>query len=284
MLLDALPTDQFLTFSGAAVVSLISLTVMEVVLGIDNIVFISIVAGKLPKEDQPRARRLGLILAIIPRVILLLGIAWLIQLKKPVLNIDALHVHMSWKDIILMIGGMFLLYSSTNEIHHKLELEGKKKKHVRKEAKDAKAQALKNKAAVFARAMLQIILLNIVFSFDSVLTAVGLVDPSRIDIMIIAVLASTLVMMLFAKGIADFVNNHPTVKMLALSFLLMIGFLLVAEAFHVEVPKAYVYFAMGFSLFVEVLNLRMAKAAALKHMHEEDEEEEGEADNIALHI
>jgi predicted tellurium resistance membrane protein TerC len=254
-----------------------------VVLGIDNIVFISIVAGKLPKDDQPRARRLGLILAIIPRIILLLGIAFLIQLKKPALNIDVLHVHMSWKDIILMIGGMFLLYSSTNEIHHKLEIEGKKKKHVRKEAKDAKAQALKNKAAVFAKAMLQIILLNIVFSFDSVLTAVGLVDPSRIDIMIIAVLASTLVMMLFAKGIADFVNNHPTVKMLALSFLLMIGFLLVAEAFHVEVPKAYVYFAMGFSLFVEVLNLRMAKAAALKHIHEEDEEED-ETGSIVQHI
>ncbi len=282
MLLDTLPADQFLTFSGAAVVSLISLTVMEVVLGIDNIVFISIVAGKLPKEDQPRARRLGLILAIIPRVILLLGIAWLIQLKQPVLIVEALHIHMSWKDIILMIGGMFLLYSSTNEIHHKLEIEGKNKKQVRKEAKDAKAEAKKNKAAVFARAMLQIILLNIVFSFDSVLTAVGLVDPSRIDIMIIAVLASTLVMMLFAKGIADFVNNHPTVKMLALSFLLMIGFLLVAEAFHVEVPKAYVYFAMGFSLFVEVLNLRMAKAAALKHPHEDDDDED--TGNIVQHI
>jgi predicted tellurium resistance membrane protein TerC len=279
-----IPTDQFLTFSGAAVVSLITLTIMEVVLGIDNIVFISIVAGKLPKEDQPRARRLGLILAIIPRIILLLGIAWLIQLKKPVLEIDALHIHMSWKDIILMLGGMFLLYSSTNEIHHKLELEGKKKKHVRKDQKDAKAQARKNQAAVFARAMLQIILLNIVFSFDSVLTAVGLVDPSRIDIMIIAVLASTLVMMLFAKGIADFVNNHPTVKMLALSFLLMIGFLLVAEAFHVEVPKAYVYFAMGFSLFVEILNLRMAKAAALKAMAAETEEEEDETGSIVQHI
>jgi predicted tellurium resistance membrane protein TerC len=282
MFLD-IPADQFLTFSGEAVVSLLTLTIMEVVLGIDNIVFISIVAGKLPKDDQPRARRLGLILAIIPRIILLLGIAVLIQLKQPVFVIEALHIHMSWKDLILMAGGMFLLYSSTNEIHHKLELEGVKKKHHKKDSQADKDKAKKSKKAGFARAMLQIILLNIVFSFDSVLTAVGLVDPSRIDIMIIAVLASTLIMMLFASSIANFVNSHPTVKMLALSFLLMIGFLLVAEAFHVEVPKGYVYFAMGFSLFVEMLNLRVAKAAALK-AREEEANEEHEGDNIALHL
>jgi predicted tellurium resistance membrane protein TerC len=279
-----IPADQFMTFSGAAVVSLLTLTIMEVVLGIDNIVFISIVASKLPKDDQPRARRLGLILAIIPRIILLLGIAWLIQLKKPILVIEAIHVHMSWKDLILMAGGMFLLYSSTNEIHHKLELEGTKKKHGKKETQAEKDKAKRSKKAGFARAMLQIILLNIVFSFDSVLTAVGLVDPSRIDIMIIAVLASTLIMMLFASPIANFVNNHPTVKMLALSFLLMIGFLLVAEAFHVEVPKGYVYFAMGFSLFVEMLNLRVAKAAALKAREAEANDEHEGGDNIALHI
>ncbi len=286
MLLDTLPASQFLVFSGDAVVSLLTLTVMEVVLGIDNIVFISIVAGKLPKDDQPRARRLGLILAIIPRIILLLGISLLIQLKDPIIVFEALHIHMSGKDIILMIGGMFLLYSSTNEIHHKLELESTKKKHKKKDHQAEKDKAKKNKGSVFAKAMFQIILLNIVFSFDSVLTAVGLAAPGRIDIMIIAVLTSTLIMMLFAKSIADFVNNHPTVKMLALSFLLMIGFLLIAEAFEVVVPKAYVYFAMGFSLFVEMLNLRMAKAAAIKALLEDtdDDDENGESDSIALHL
>jgi predicted tellurium resistance membrane protein TerC len=234
-------------------VSLLTLTVMEVVLGIDNIVFISIVAGKLPKAQQPRARRIGLILAIIPRVILLLGIAWLISLKEPLIQLDSINFEMSGKGLILLIGGLFLLYSSTNEIHHKLEIEGKKKKHHKKE-KNAGLSS-------FGMAMLQIIALNIVFSFDSVLTAVGLVDPNRVDIMIIAVLTSTLIMMVFAGSIGNFVNQHPTVKMLALSFLLMIGFLLVGEAFEVSVPKGYVYFAMGFSLFVEMLNLRMAKAA-----------------------
>ena len=283
MLLDVAPSE-FLTFTGEAVVSLLTLTVMEVVLGIDNIVFISIVAGKLPKEQQPRARRLGLILAIIPRVILLLGIAWLISLKQNIIEIEAIHFHMSGKGLILMLGGLFLLYSSTNEIHHKLEIEGKKKKHVRKENEDEKARQKRNAAAGFAKAMMQIILLNIVFSFDSVLTAVGLVDPKRIDIMIVAVLASTFIMMLFAGSIADFVNKHPTVKMLALSFLLMIGFLLVAEAFHVEVPKGYVYFAMGFSLFVEMLNLRMAKAAALHAMEMEKNEQQEETDNIISQI
>jgi predicted tellurium resistance membrane protein TerC len=239
-------------FSGAVLISLLSLTLMEVVLGIDNIVFISIVASRLPKAQQPRARRIGLILAIIPRVLLLLGISLLIKFKEPLIVVEAIHLEMSGKGFILFLGGLFLLYSSTNEIHHKLEIENKHKKH--RKGKEPKVLS-------FSRAMLQIILLNIVFSFDSVLTAVGLVDPSRVDIMIIAVLASTVIMMLFAGAIGDFVNQHPTVKMLALSFLLMIGFLLVGEAFEVSVPKGYVYFAMGFSLFVEVLNLRMAAAA-----------------------
>jgi len=191
---------------------------------------------------------------------------------------------MDGKELILMIGGMFLLYSSTNEIHHKLELEGVKKKHAKKGHKANKDNVKRGGAAVFAKAMLQIIILNIVFSFDSVLTAVGLAAPGRIDVMIIAVVISTLVMMLFAGGIANFVNSHPTVKMLALSFLLMIGFLLIAEAFKTTVPKGYVYFAMGFSLFVEILNLRMAKAAMLKATAAEEEEEEGEPDNISLHL
>ena len=232
-----------------SLISFFTLTVMEVVLGIDNVVFISIVSGKLPKAKQPRARKLGLILAIIPRVILLLFIYWIIQLSKPLIVNESIGLEMTGKGLILLIGGLFLLYSSTMEIHHKLEGEEHKQKNKN------------NKISSFSKAMIQILLLNIVFSFDSVLTAVGL--AKHIEIMITAVLASTLIMLLFAGAIADFVNKHPTVKMLALSFLLMIGFLLVTEAFEVSVPKGYVYFAMGFSLFVEMLNLRMrAKEAA----------------------
>lgn len=226
-----------------SLISFFTLTLMEVVLGIDNVVFISIVSGKLPKAKQPRARKLGLILAIIPRVLLLLGIYWIIKLTKPLIVIEQINLEMTGKGLILLIGGLFLLYSSTMEIHHKLEGE-----HVNKKAKQKGINS-------FGKAMIQILLLNIVFSFDSVLTAVGL--AKHIEIMIVAVLVSTLIMLLFAGAIANFVNKHPTIKILALSFLLMIGLLLVAEAFEVEVPKGYVYFAMGFSLFVEMLNLRV---------------------------
>lgn len=239
-------------FTADSLISFFTLTLMEVVLGIDNVVFISIVSGKLPKAQQPRARRLGLILAIIPRILLLLGIYWIIKLTKPLIVIEQINLEMTGKGLILLIGGLFLLYSSTMEIHHKLEGEHKKKV--------GRPKGFNS----FGKAMIQILLLNIVFSFDSVLTAVGL--AKHIEIMIVAVLASTLIMLIFAGTIADFVNRHPTVKMLALSFLLMIGFLLVAEAFEVEVPKGYVYFAMGFSLFVEMLNLRVL---AKSNAHEE---------------
>ncbi|TAF64941.1 MAG: TerC family protein [Cytophagales bacterium] len=229
-----------------AIISLLTLTVMEIVLGIDNIVFISIVSGRLPQEQQKKARNWGLILALLPRILLLLSISWLIGLKEPLFQFELLgfHIEMTGKGLILLLGGLFLLYSSTNEIHHKLE--GAHEHH--EDAQNAKKLS-------FSKAILQIILLNIIFSFDSVLTAVGLAE--HVEIMIFAVIFSSLIMMLFAGYISDFVNKHPTVKMLALSFLLMIGFLLVLEAFEVEVPKGYVYFAMGFSLFVEVLNLRM---------------------------
>lgn len=246
-------------FTADSLVSLVMLTVMEVVLGIDNIVFISIVAGKLPASKQKRARRDGLILAVIPRVLLLLCISWVIQLKKPLIVIEYFNFEMTGKGVILLIGGLFLLASSTNEIHHKLE--GKHEGDLENPPK----------VASYARALVQILFLNIIFSFDSVLTAVGL--AKYVEIMIFAVLVSTVIMMLFAGAISDFVNNHPTVKMLALSFLLMIGFLLVGEAFEVEVPKGYVYFAMGFSLFVEILNLRMSKNLERKRQMQRVEKE-----------
>jgi len=234
--------------------SLFTLTVMEIVLGIDNIVFLTIVSGRLPKRQQPKARQIGLILALIPRIILLMFISWIISLDKPLISLGILSTNeddLSGKEIILLLGGLFLLYSSTSEIHHKLEGE----EHARNE-KPEHAKALS-----FGGALVSIMLLNVVFSFDSVLTAIGL--SKNIFIMIIAVVLSGIVMILFAGIVGDFVNKHPTVKMLALSFLLMIGFLLVAEAFEIEVPKGYVYFSMGFSLFVEILNLRMMKKTSI---------------------
>ncbi len=243
-----------------SIVSLLTLTVMEIVLGIDNIVFISIVAGRLPKTQQKKARNLGLVLALVPRVILLLCITWIIGLTENIVDfhISTMHVGLTGKGLILLGGGIFLLYSSTNEIHHKLEGE----EH--KEHKKGRPRTIK-----FGQAILQIIMLNIVFSFDSVLTAVGL--SNHVEIMIFAVIFSSFIMMGFAGYIGDFVNKHPTVKMLALSFLLMIGFLLVAEAFEVEVPKGYVYFAMGFSLFVEILNLRMKRKSMEADLKESEE-------------
>lgn len=236
----------------SALISLLTLTLLEIVLGIDNIVFISIVAGKLPQEQQAKARNWGLILALIPRILLLLIIGWLIHLTEPWIIIPLPGGHefdISGKGLILLIGGLFLLYNSTMEIHHKIEGGGIVQKN-------------NGKKLSFARAILQIVALNIIFSFDSVLTAVGLTE--QVSIMIIAVIISSLIMMIFAGPIGKFVNDHPTVKMLALSFLLMIGFLLVVEAVEfdgqeVHISKGYVYFAMGFSLFVELLNLRMRK-------------------------
>lgn len=240
-------------FTTEALISLFTLSIMEIVLGVDNIVFISIVSSKLPQEQQKRARNLGLLFAMIPRVLLLLAISWIIQLKNDLIDISILgaRIEMTGKGLVLLIGGLFLLYSSTKEIHHKLEGAG-----------DEHSSGKKGKKVTFSSAIMQIVLLNIVFSFDSVMTAVGL--AKHVEIMIIAVVISSLVMMVFAGKIANFVNKHPTVKMLALAFLLMIGMLLVVEAVEIngepiEVPKGYVYFAMGFSLFVEMLNLRMQK-------------------------
>ncbi len=232
--------DVLLTTEG--LVSLLTLTALEIVLGIDNIIFISILADRLPHEQQKRARSVGIILALFVRIALLFAISWLVSLKEPLFT---LFDHgFSGRDLILLAGGLFLLYKSTTEIHDKLEGE--------EESITQSRRRITMQAAI-----IQIVLIDIVFSFDSILTAVGLVD--QVIIMIIAVVIALVIMLLFSGAIARFVNKRPTIKMLALSFLVMIGVLLVAESFGAHVPKGYVYFSMAFALGVEVLNLRMAK-------------------------
>jgi predicted tellurium resistance membrane protein TerC len=232
-------------FSAEGIISLFTLMILEVVLGIDNIIFISIVSDRLPKEEQKKARLLGLALALVMRVGLLMGVSWLVGLKDPIVEIS--DFALSWRDLILVAGGIFLLAKSTSEIHAKVQ-----GLHEDEEGNDANGKKISLTGAI-----IQIILLDIVFSFDSILTAIGLTD--HIEIMIIAVIFSIIIMMVFAEKISNFVNTHPTVKVLALSFLLMIGMLLVAEGLHAHVPKGYIYASLAFSLFVEVLNLRMRK-------------------------
>lgn len=224
-------------------IALLTLTFLEIVLGIDNIIFISIVAGKLPKNKQKKARLLGLSLALITRIFLLFGITWLVGLTDPIITVKGFAL--SWKDIILIAGGLFLIAKSTSEIHHKVEGE---------EEKDNK---IVKGGGVFSKAILQIVLLDIIFSFDSILTAVGLTH--ELMLMVIAVIISILVMMIFAGTISNFINRHPTLQVLALSFLILIGFMLGLESLHFEVPKGYIYFAVFFSLVVEIINMRMRK-------------------------
>jgi predicted tellurium resistance membrane protein TerC len=249
--LNPLLAVNFLDFSWVsspeAWVALLTLTVMEVVLGIDNIVFISILVDKLPVEERPRARFLGLGFAMLTRILLLFCISWVIQLKEPLFA--AFGHDISGKDLVLILGGLFLLYKATVEIHHKVEgaIEEEKKVSAR---------------AALGAILVQIAILDIVFSLDSVITAVGMVD--HITVMVSAVLISVGFMMVFAGAVSDFISEHPTVKMLALSFLLLIGTTLVAEGFQVHFSKNYVYFAMGFSIFVEMLNIRMKKKMAVK--------------------
>ncbi|MFM9057198.1 MAG: TerC family protein [Bacteroidota bacterium] len=226
--------------SADGLIGLVTLIVMEIVLGIDNIIFISILAGKLPAHQQEKARSIGLTLALLIRIVLLFCISWIVGMKEPFITV--MDHGFSGRDIVLLIGGLFLMAKSTSEIHGKIQHED----HT--EGANAKKMTMN-------MAIAQIIGLDIVFSFDSILTAVGLVD--HVSIMIIAVIVSMLVMLASAKSVSDFVNKHPTIKMLALAFLLMIGFMLTIEAFHYEVPKGYIYFAMAFSLIVELLNMRM---------------------------
>ena len=237
-------------------ISLITLTILEIVLGIDNIIFISIMASKLPEKNQKKARQVGLALAMITRVLLLLSLTWIMTLTNPLFNaaewigITEGEWHeklaVSGRDLILIIGGLFLIYKSTREIHEKLE---------------GDEHSLQTKAVVtFTGVIFQILLLDIVFSLDSVITAVGMAD--HIGVMVAAVIIAVGVMMLSAGSISDFVNKHPTVKMLALSFLLLIGVSLLAEGFEQHIPKGYIYFAMAFSVLVEMLNLKTKKGSA----------------------
>lgn len=222
----------------ASLIALVTLVVLEIVLGIDNIIFISILASKLPVEQQARARQVGLLLAMGMRILLLLSLSFLTRFTQPLFTLFNFEV--SGRDLILFVGGLFLVYKATREIHGKLEGE--------------EGEVSAKTAATFGSVVTQIVLLDIVFSVDSVLTAIGMAD--EIWVMITAVIIAVLVM-LFASGpISDFVNRHPTVKMLALAFLLLIGVNLIVEALHVEIPKGYIYFAMAFSVLVELLNLR----------------------------
>ncbi|MGB4781982.1 TerC family protein [Candidatus Methylomirabilis sp.] len=225
-------------------IAFITLVVLELVLGVDNVIFISILAGKLPTHEQGRARTLGLGLAIVSRVLLLLSLSWIIGLTEPLFSV--LTYEISGRDIILILGGLFLLGKSTHEIHQKLE--------------GAEGQASAHVGPSFAGVIVQILLLDIIFSLDSVITAVGMVD--QLAIMIAAVIIAAGVMIVSAAPIAGFVDRHPTIKMLALSFLLLIGFTLIVEGLHQHIPKGYIYFAMAFSIVVELLNLRLRKVRA----------------------
>jgi predicted tellurium resistance membrane protein TerC len=237
-------------------IALATLTFLEIVLGVDNIIFISILSGKLPEEQQPRARRLGLLGAMATRVLLLLSLAWIIRLTEPWFTIFGQEI--SGRDLILILGGLFLLGKSTYEIHDKLEGE--------------EGHGSARVAASFASVIIQIMLLDIVFSLDSVITAVGMVD--ELWVMIAAVMIAVGIMMASAEGISSFVHKHPTVKMLALSFLLLIGMSLILEGFNHHIPKGYIYFAMGFSVFVEMINLRLRKISSKPvQLHERYEPE-----------
>ncbi|PKV66896.1 TerC family protein [Pontibacter ramchanderi] len=246
-------------------ISLLTLTFMEVVLGIDNIVFISIIVSRLPKEQQARGRNIGLTLALVFRIILLMFIAWIVSASDPIFSINLPFTDedfpVSWRDIILFAGGLFLLAKSVTEIHNKLE--GEQEGH----------EAGKG-TTTLGKVLIQIILIDIVFSFDSILTAVGLAQ--EIVVMVVAVIIAMGIMLVFAKYVSDFVNKHPTVKMLALSFLLLIGFMLVVEALHQHIPKGYIYFAMFFSLMVEMLNLRLRKKTEPVHLRQNEVLPEGD--------
>jgi predicted tellurium resistance membrane protein TerC len=243
----------WLTDPGAWV-ALVTLTVLEIVLGVDNIVFLSILAGKLPPALRERARRIGLALAMLMRIALLLSLAWVVRLTAPLFTVVGSEI--SGRDIILIVGGLFLLAKSTHEIHQKLEGE--------------EGPRATRAAPSFAGVLVQIVLLDIVFSLDSVITAVGM--AREVGVMITAVVLAVVFMMVFARSIGDFVERHPTVKMLALSFLLLIGVSLIADGLDHHIPKGYIYFAMAFSVLVEMLNLKMGAHGKPVRLHQPFEE------------
>ena len=239
-------------------IALVTLVALELVLGVDNVIFISILSGKLPPADQPRARTTGIMLAVVTRILLLTFLYVIIGLTEPLFTIPVVEVEITGKSLVLLAGGLFLLWKSTHEIHGSLE--------------GAEGESSKKVYAGFAGVIIQIMLLDIVFSLDSVITAVGMVD--NIWVMIAAVVVSIIAMMLFAGSIGAFVQRHPTIKMLALSFLLLIGTSLIAEGLHFHIPKGYVYFAMAFSVFVELLNIRLRKKAPPVQLHNQFSDED----------
>lgn len=233
-------------FQSENLVSLLSLTILEIVLGIDNIIFLSILVSKLPTDAQPKARTMSLMAALVLRLGFLAAVGWIISLETPLFAFFGQDL--SGKDLVMFAGGLFLMYKSVTEIHSKIEgsIEG------------GGAQV----ASSFATVILQSVALSFIFSIDSIITAIGL--SKEVLIMAIAIVVSTIVMLVFAKPVSDFIHEHPTTKMLGLALLLLIGVLLIAEAFEVHVPKGYMYFAIAFSLFVEVLNIKMKKKVSLR--------------------
>lgn len=245
--------------------SLLSLIALETILGIDNVIFISILAGKLPADQQKKARRVGLILAGVLRLGLLMIVAWIIKLDEPLFYI--FDRGLSGKDLILIAGGLFLIYKSASEIHHKMEGEpGDQTKTI--------------VVTTFAQVIVQILIMDIVFSIDSIITAIGMVR--EVWVMYVAVIVTVIIMLFAAEPISNFVNKHPAFKMLALSFLLLIGFSLIAEGWGVEIPKGYIYFSMAFALLVDVIQMRTSgKAEPVKlHEHYTEEEEKDAIDKM----
>ncbi len=255
--------------SGEALVAFVTLTILEIVLGIDNIIFISVLADRLPGEQQNKARMVGLLLAMVLRVLLLLCISWIMSLTSPIplvgewfIPIMGDDAHLNWRDVILLLGGVFLIYKATTEIHEKLE-----------GAEPAAGGDAGGGGVSFASVLTQILILDIVFSLDSVITAVGMVQTDEgsrhvgLAIMIAAVVMAVGVMLFAARPISDFINRHPTVKMLAFSFLILVGAVLVIESTHRHIPKGYIYFAMAFAIGVEMVNLKMRKKGPPVHLH-----------------
>jgi len=227
-------------------IALITLTSLEIVLGIDNIIFISILVGRLPEKERNRGRTIGLALAMIARILLLLSLTWIMGLTAPLFEVFSIEI--SGRDLILILGGLFLLAKSTHEIHNSLE--GSEELH-------------KSSAKIsFVSILIQIAILDIVFSLDSVITAVGLAKD--IEVMVLAIIIAVIVMMVSAKALGNFVDSHPTIKMLALSFLILVGVSLIGEGFEMHIPKGYIYFAMAFSISVELLNMKIRKRAQNK--------------------
>jgi predicted tellurium resistance membrane protein TerC len=241
-------------------VAFLTLSALEIVLGIDNIIFISILVSRLPPERRETARITGLALAMLTRIALLFSIVWLTRLTKPLFTLPIFNQEMSGRDIVLFLGGLFLFAKSVTEIHETLE--------------GAQSERQTKVFANFAAIVTQIAIIDIVFSLDSVFTAVGLATPEQLPIMVAAIVLAIIVMMLVARGISTFIDRHPTIKILALAFLILVGVVLVADSFHFDVPKGYLYFAMAFSVGVEMVNIRLRRAMD-ERRHKKDETEGG---------